>query len=315
MIGYAASAMMAAFFNHLNSALVACMLFVLQLFSEIPGGSWNASPALLERTDKIEMVAFDFGSGDAVVLLEPDRRAWVFDAGSQWQGRTVLGSFLRSKGIQRIDGMVLSHGSVHHAGGMPPLMEQFPPRTFAESILTDRSPTRRAVRDRAARKGIAGEEWFRGRDFPLSNRINLEVLFPPLELRADRAQDKALVLRLTIDGWRVLLMSDSGFRTEMWLLENEPDLGADILIKGRHPGDLCGLPMFLAAVNPEVIVASAHPRREGRAIPLGWPEEVQALGMILYRQDQTGAVTLRFSTEEVLVESFLDQRVRTLRRR
>ena len=46
-------------------------------------------------------------------------------------------------------------------------------------------------------------------------------------------------------GRRVLFTSDSGYATEQWLLENEPDLRADILVKGQHGKDLSGTPGFL----------------------------------------------------------------------
>jgi len=83
------------------------------------------------------------------------------------------------------------------------------------------------------------------------------VLYPPAGLVKSSSDDKALVLRLEAAGRRILFTSDSGYSTEQCLIENEPDLHADIQVNGQHGKDLSGPPDFLRHVQPRAIIAAA----------------------------------------------------------
>src|SRR4029453_16727578 len=85
----------------------------------------------------------------------------------------------------------------------------------------------------------------------------VRILYPVPGMARATSDDKALVIRVECEGLRLLLMSDSGFPTETWLLENEPDLRADVLIKGHHAKDISGTPEFLSRVAPQVAIVSA----------------------------------------------------------
>ena len=115
----------------------------------------------------------------------------------------------------------------------------------------------------------------------------------------------ALVLQLQAGGTRALLMSASGFSTEQWLLENEPDLRSDILIKGQHSKDLSGTPDFLARVAPKIVVCSAL----GYAQPIekldAWEADAAAQGITVFRQDKTGAVHIDIRDDCYEVRPFL----------
>ena len=96
-------------------------------------------------------------------------------------------------------------------------------------------------------------------------------------------------------------MSDSGFATERWLLENEADLRADLLIKGQHARDFSGSPDFLARVQPQAIICSAHGYGVPTATLDAWEQQVAGRGIEVFRQDHCGAaqVELRDGTWSV----------------
>ena len=90
----------------------------------------------------------------------------------------------------------------------------------------------------------------------------------------------------------MLLVSDSGPETESVLSRRPNDLRSDILIKGQHYSGESGSAAFLAAVQPQLIVATSvdFPARE--RISDSWARMVRERGIELLRQDETGAVTL-----------------------
>ena len=116
------------------------------------------------------------------------------------------------------------------------------------------------------------------------------MLFPPAGLKRTVADDKALVLQLDCAGTRVLFMSDSGFNTEQWLIENEPDLRSDILVKGHHAKDLSGTLEFLARVHPQAVICGQLEATQSIEPLDSWERDVTARGIAVFRQDRTGAV-------------------------
>jgi beta-lactamase superfamily II metal-dependent hydrolase len=131
------------------------------------------------------------------------------------------------------------------------------------------------------------------------------VLFPPAGWEKSAADDKALVLLLEAGGERALFTFDSGFSTEEWLLQNEPELHADLLVKGQHGKDLSGTPDFLARVHPRVVICA--PPRLGASTNLDeWAEDVRERGIELFRQDQTGAVQVTIRPGTLRADGFVN---------
>lgn len=314
MGAFALSATLAALFNKANWLVVVFMVAFLDLAAQIPGGHWIFSRAMFEpETNRVTVL--DLGTGGAVVIEPAGGEPWIIDAGNRGHAEWIVAPYLRSRAISTLGGLVLSHGSSTHAGGMPVLMEQFEVGEFVESTVSDRSATRRQAKHTAIELGLPLLQLQRGDRLQLGPTSTLQVLYPPADIQRRLARDKALVLLLEMEGWRILLMSDSGFATEKWLMEHELDLQTDVLIKGRHPTDLCGLPEFIARANPELLVAGGTDRVEGREIPDDWAGAIKADGVALFRQDHCGAVTLKVRPEELRASGYLDQNTLTLRKR
>src|SRR5439155_21868439 len=83
-------------------------------------------------------------------------------------------------------------------------------------------------------------------------------------------------------------------KTEQALLARHLDLRSDIIVKGQHHSEQSGSEAFLDAARPRLIIASSRDFPDHERISDSWIEELQERGIKLFRQDQTGAVTLRF---------------------
>jgi beta-lactamase superfamily II metal-dependent hydrolase len=156
--------------------------------------------------------------------------------------------------------------------------------------LRDRSPAHNRFHAELARRGIGKGLYERGDFIRISDALALRVLYPPAGLKRSAADDKALVFQLDCNGARSLCMSDSGFFTEQWLMENEPDLRSDLLIKGQHSKDFSGTLDFLSRVQPQAIVCGAAPYGQPPESLDAWERDVTQEGITVFRQDRTGAV-------------------------
>jgi competence protein ComEC len=242
----------------------------------------------------------DAGAG-AAVHLRAGGSDWLFDCGSARDYTNFTRDYLHSRGIDRLDGLLLSHGDAQHIGGALALLDEFRPRRVLDNAAPDRSRVHHALVVRQRQLLARGDRW------EIAPDISARVLYPPRNFKAKTADDEALVVRLEIARkWRVLLVSDSGIQTEEALLQQPNELRSDILIKGQHRSGESGSERFLDAVQPELIVATSVDFPERERIPDDWAAAVTARGIKLFRQDATGAVRLQFFRDEWRASGFVD---------
>ncbi len=299
------SAGLSIVFNNANWSLCHFILHLVQVFAQLPTGHVYVERPHWPDGARAELTVLDAGAG-AAVHLRAGERDWLIDSASARDYERFLRDYLHSRGIDRLDGLLLSHGDSLHLGGALAVLAEFRPRRVIDNAAPDRSSVHRAVFVRL--KGGQRERVAAGAEFAFSDRVHGRVLYPPPHFASKAADDQALVLQLIIDRkFRVLLVSDSGVATEQRLLQQPNDLRSDILIKGQHFSGRSGSRDFLAAVRPELIIASSveFPARE--RIPDDWAENVRPLGIPLFRQDKTGAVRVEFFPDHWCATGFVDQ--------
>ena len=279
----------AALLNNANWLTAKALLAVIKAFALIPGGHVYVEMPRLESAPVSEFTVLDLRDGGAI-HLRSGGRDWAVDCGSTFEyARTVL-PYLRSRGVNRLDGLVLTHGDTHHIGGALIALDDFHPRWVVDSAVLDRSPTRGALHRELAGRRLGKTICVRGDLLRLSPQATFRVLFPPPGWKRSIADDKAFVLQLESAGARVLFMSDSGFNTEQWLLENEPDLRTDLLVKGQHAHDFSGTMEFLDRVQPQAVICGQREPTDGPEPLDEWESHATARGIRVFRQDRTGAV-------------------------
>jgi len=288
-----------AVLNNASWILVKGVLWTITAFATVPGGYRYVNLPSLGATPTCEIEVLDLPAGGAVHLRIPAKpldwgagRDWMIDCGGATAfSRTVL-PYLRSRGVNHLDGLILTHGDSKHIGGTLGALRSVEPAEVIDSALKDRSRNRKAIYAALAAAGSGKAILQRGDAITLAPGVTLHVLFPPEGLNARSADDMAFVLRLDTAAARVLFTSDAGFLTEHWLLEHAPleELRCDILIKGIHAKDLSGTPEFLKAAGPKVVIASSTDFPPGEHISDEWAAQTRALGIRLLRSDETGAV-------------------------
>lgn len=209
---------------------------------------------------------------------------------------------MRSRGVNRLDGLILTHGQAKATGGAPEAVGDFSPREVFVPPFPDRSAARGALQAGLAGAALSPVVAARGNVLELAKDVRLRILYPPPDLAHGRADDRALVLQLEAGGSKILLMSDGGYFTEHWLMDHGSVARTDIVIKGQNSGDLSGSLDFLEAAAPEAILSAS-----GKYSPLSdsWAAEVAARGMKLFRQDETGAVHIDVRQGDLTLRAFL----------
>jgi competence protein ComEC len=297
--------LLAIIFNHANWALAHLLLWAVNLFAQVPGGHFYLQrPSWPEAS--ADLIVLDCGAGAAIHLRSRGTN-WLFDCGPQRDYERQLREYLHARGVNRLDGLLLTHGDSLHIGAAPAVIDSFSPRTLIDNPLPDRSIVHRRLRTMFDQHSIKPKDVAAGDGIEISRTAQVKILFPPRFFRAARTDDQALVLQLILSSpaRRVLLLSDSGQKTEKVLLEAGLDLQSDILIKGRHHSGDSGLAEFLDAVQPRLIIATSRDFPEQERINDEWAERVRTRGIKLFRQDETGAVELHFRAREWTARAYI----------
>jgi competence protein ComEC len=244
------------------------------------------------------IVFLDVGQGDAVVIeTRRPRRTVVVDTGPAWgsydSGREVVLPYLRARGVQRIDLLVLSHPDSDHLGGAAALVGRLPVGAVVRGDWPGAPTGAVAVLERAAAVTGTPVRTLRAGDvLTLAERARLEVLAGADGFSSPGWNDRSLVLRCVLEGLRVLLPGDLEHTGEARLRPWWGYLEAEVLKVAHHGSPDATSARFLAAVDPALAVVSV-----GRGNRFGHPDEglmarLEASGVSVLRTDRGGAVVL-----------------------
>jgi competence protein ComEC len=288
----------AVVFNNANWTLATLVIGIVHLFAQIPGGHFYVGETDWGGQISAKVTVLDLGAG-AAAHVRVNGHNWLIDCGSERSYERVVRTYLHWAGVNRLTGLVLTHGDSQHIGGVTQLLSDFPRVLVIDNPAPDRSLIHRRLSRMVSElegRGRKPVELAAGDNVDLSHDAIAHVLFPPGGFAGATADDQALVIRLSIaPGPSILFMSDNGAETERALLTNGLDLQSDILVKGQHYSGISGSAPFLDAVRPRLIIATSREFPEHERINEEWAEQLRARGIKLFRQDETGAVELNFS--------------------
>jgi competence protein ComEC len=247
------------------------------------------APATL-RAGEVEIAVLDVGQGVSA-LVRTASRALLYDTGPRFgpgadSGNRIIVPYLRAAGVERLDGLIVSHDDDDHWGGAASVLQALPVGWLLTS-LPDFDPL--VVQAGPALRCEAGQRW----DW---DGVHFEVLHPGGGSYADpavRDNDRSCVLKIEMPGGSVLLPADIERRSEVELLRRGRErLQADVLLAPHQGSRTSSTPEFVRAVSPRIVVFPVgyrnrfgHPHRDV-------VQRYREIGTRIYRTDRDGAVLI-----------------------
>ena len=313
LVGGPFSAWLAEVFNNTSWGIASVLVAVVESTAALPGSYLQFPPGWMQPSARLTV--FDLGEGGAQLLRTP-HEAWLFDTGSESVFRRIIDPALRAAGLTRVNALVVTHGDADHIGGAITAIETVRPQRLVESALRDRSRARKNLHATLATLGRGKSLVFPGDVDRFGADASVRILHPWPGESVRSADDQAIVARIEMDGFRVLLMSDSGAGTEDNLLRRYgKDLRSDVVVFGRHGEDIVATESFLRAVRPDIIILNrADPFRDGSDEP-ALRARLAESGAQIFDQEKCGAVILTATAGGLEIRGYLDNQAVTLRPR
>ncbi|MEW9049559.1 MAG: DNA internalization-related competence protein ComEC/Rec2 [Neobacillus sp.] len=253
-----------------------------------------------------EVTMIDVGQGDSILIRFPfGKGTYLVDTGGtiqfpeeEWKmkdkpyevGRDVVVPFLKGKGINTIDKLILTHGDMDHIGGVFSIINEVKVRQIIMPAVAEPSDTEMEILQLAAEKEIPvvkvseGSRWHCGESL-------FYVLGPEKNYSGDR-NSGSIALFANIGGLNWFFAGDIDEKVEEEIIRKYPNLKIDVLKAGHHGSKTSTSQVLVNKLKPKVALISA-----GENNRYGHPHQ-EVLNRLedstIYRTDQQGAITYRF---------------------
>ena len=260
-----------------------------------------------------EIDFIDVGQGDCSYFYTESGKSFMVDGGSASEkelAKYTLVPFLKSKGISRIHGWIISHGDKDHTSGIIDVMEsgiRIDNLIISKQTFEDRNSS--AIIQKAKEKGIKIMIAEVGKT--ISDSSFTISFLAPLSPEEEDINDSCLVFRLENDGLTAMFAGDISDRIEEQLVEKYGSLKGGMLdvniYKVNHHGSkYSSSDKWLNALSADTAVISC-----GKNNQYGHPHartlgRLEAAESTIYRTDELGEIIITISNSgEVVVEEYM----------
>lgn len=225
--------------------LLSCMLAGLVFTS--------GASAYAERQVESRITVLDVGNGQCVVLKHQDEY-YLVDCGGRYDfdAADIAAEYLLSRGINKVDGVILSHYDREHAGGLLPLMTRIEVEQLYLPDIEPDNALRQAIIKSCSDKitWVSNQEiieeanitMFGGGSATSGNEGGICVLFQP-------------------NNCDILILGDRRRPGELALLEQADIPELELLVVGHHGADGAASFEFLLETRPQAAVISVGESR------------------------------------------------------
>lgn len=230
----------------------------------------------------------DVGQGNAV-LVEQEGRYMLIDGGDREYSSFVV-SYLENQGVEELAYVVSSHYDADHLNGLVGALHVFPCETVLAADYTTDSKVYESFCEVIEEKDVELVYPAMGDTYTFGD-AEFTIVCPD-SYGYTEDNDNSIGIRLVHGDNSFLICGDADAGMEQMMLESGLELDSDVYLASHHGSAGSSSPEFLQAVSPRAVVISA-----GKGNSYGHPtqrvlEDVQSVGVDLYRTDVQGTIVV-----------------------
>ena len=261
----------------------------------------------------LRITCLDVGQGDGIVLQTHEGYAFLIDGGSTSKKQTgtfQLLPFLKSQGIGRLDGILISHTDEDHMNGVIEMLTLKKAGLSSVSVDTLYMPDWKVIpkawEELATLAGECGTRVIKVSEGArlTCGEMTLEAKAPAEDAAGEDVNEDCMVLLLTYRDFSALFTGDIGEETEQKLLPSLPQV--DFLKVGHHGSRYSSCEAFLETIRPEIgVISCSESNRYGHPSP-ETVERLERNGVQLAYTMKSGAVTLDTDGRQISVHGYIN---------
>ena len=244
------------------------------------------------RMGDMLVAVLDVDQGQSVVLYQKNLYALVDCGGSgEENAGDTAADYLQSRGVSRLDMLILTHLHADHANGVPRLLERLRVETIYLPEEPEDSTLRQEILALAHEKEITVVTVTEDLRIQTGQGQSVAVYAPVEE--SGETNERGLAVLADGGSFRALITGDMGAAGEENLL-NIADLAqTEVLVVGHHGSDTSTTQALLDSARPEYALISVgehnlygHPAQETL-------ERLEEAGAEVYRTDWDGTIEIK----------------------
>ena len=247
-----------------------------------------------------EITYLDVGQGDCNIIILPRGKTILIDTGGLYNSNYSLSKnniipYLNSKGISKIDLLVLSHGDYDHMGEAINLVENFK----VEKVIFNCGPyndLEQELIEVLDKKKIPY--------YSCIKELNIDdnKLYFLNNKDYNNENDNSSVIYTELNNYKFLFMGDAGTEVEEDLIQKYNIKDIDVLKAGHHGSKTSSSKEFIDNINPKYSIISV-----GKNNRYGHPDDNVLENLEsskIYRTDQDGSIMFKINKDKLKIETY-----------
>ena len=251
---------------------------------------------------------FDVGQGDSSLIVMPYRKNVIlidtgglksyqkndFEEEKYYVSENII-TVLKSKGINKVDNMILSHGDYDHMGDAVYLVENFDVRNVIFNCGGFNELEHELIK-------VLDNEKTSYYSCIKELKIDDNKLYFLQTKEYDNENDNSNVIYTELDGYKFMFMGDVSVTTEKEILNKYKLSDIDVLKVGHHGSKTSSSEEFIDEVNPKYSVISVVKNNR-----YGHPNK-EVLDNLdnskIYRTDEDGSIMFKIKNNKLKIEKY-----------
>ncbi len=250
-----------------------------------------------------EITMLDLGHGESLFLRDMTGKTILIDVGGKtdsdkkvesWQKKVTTSNaqrtlipYLKSRGVAKIDQLVLTNTDKEHVGDLLEVTKAF---HVGEILVSKGSLTQKEFVAELEASQTKVRSVTAGENLPIFGG-SLEVLSP--RKIGDGSHSDSLLLYGKLLDKHFLFSGNLKEKGEKDLLKQYPDLEVDVLKVGQHGSKTSPNPAFLEKLNPEISLISVGKNNRAKLPHQETLTRLKSIKSKIYRTDQQGAIRFK----------------------